>query len=91
MALIKITDATVKKAHGTRGAFIAEETIEIPDGRSFPRTYIVWNTEAMPAIGAKVNVTGELTVKPRTIDDGRTFVDISINNPQIEQTATAPF
>ncbi len=81
----KLESAAVVRSVGTRGAFAAEETITLPDGRSFPKTYTVW-AEECPPIGSIVSVTGEVTIKQREYaapSGMKTAIDINFNNPNV--------
>lgn len=81
----KLESGQVVRHVGTRGAFAVEETITLPDGRSFPKTYTVW-AEIAPPIGSIVQVTGELTVKTREYaapSGMKTAIDINFNNPNV--------
>lgn len=90
MALIKVENAKVLKAVGTRGGFSIEEWVTLPDGRTFPKSYTVWyegNSNTYKE-GQIVTVTGELSAKvfdyvnETTGQPGR-GVSININNPEI--------
>lgn len=90
MALIKLENATVMYAVGSRGAFAVEEHVTLPDGRSFPKKYTVWyegNTNTYKP-GQIVEITGVLSAKIRdyvndaTGQPGRA-IDMSINNPEV--------
>jgi hypothetical protein len=81
----KLESGQVVRHVGTRGAFAVEETITLPDGRSFPKTYTVW-AEIAPPIGAIVQVTGELTIKTREYvapTGVKKAIDINFNNPNV--------
>lgn len=81
----KLESGQVVRHVGTRGAFAVEETITLPDGRSFPKTYTVW-AEIAPPIGSIVQVTGELTIKTREYpapSGMKTAIDINFNNPNV--------
>lgn len=81
----KIETAVVSRHVGDRGAFAAEETINLPDGRSFPKTYTIWASEA-PPIGTIIQVTGEVTIKQREYaapSGMKTAIDINFNNPNV--------
>lgn len=72
---------------GSRGGFAVQETINLPDGRSFPKTYTVWyeGTDT-PNIGDIVKVTGEVSVKQREYaapSGMKTAIDINLNNPTV--------
>lgn len=85
MALLKIESGEVTRHVGTRGAFAVAEMVNLPDGRSFPKTYTVWAEEA-PEIGTIVSVIGVMSAKTReyeTANGTKTAVDISINEPNI--------
>lgn len=81
----KVESAEVIRTVGDRGAFAIQETINLPDGRSFPKTYTVWASEA-PPIGTIVQVTGEVTIKQREYaapSGMKTAIDINFNNPNV--------
>ncbi len=81
----KLESGTVTRAVGTRGAFAVEETITLPDGRSFPKSYTVW-AEECPPIGSIVSVTGEITIKQREYaapSGMKTAIDVNFNNPSV--------
>lgn len=81
----KIESGVVTRAVGVRGAFAVEETITLPDGRSFPKSYTVWAAEC-PPIGAIVQVTGEVTIKQREYaapSGMKTAIDVNFNNPAV--------
>lgn len=85
MALIKLESAEVVRHVGTRGAFAVNETIILPDGRSFPKSYTVWADEA-PAVGSIVQVYGQMSAKLReyAAPTGiKQAIDISINEPTV--------
>lgn len=85
MALLKIESGEVTRHVGTRGAFAVAEMVNLPDGRSFPKTYTVWAEEA-PEIGTIVSVIGVMSAKTREYESAsgpKTAVDISINEPNI--------
>lgn len=85
MALLKIESGEVTRHVGTRGAFAVAEMVNLPDGRSFPKTYTVWAQEA-PAIGSIVSVIGVMSAKVREYESPngtKTTVDISINDPEV--------
>lgn len=86
MALIKIESARVVRHVGTRGAFAVEEYVNLPDGRSFPKTYTVWNEGTAPEVDGIVAVVGELSTKVREYQlNGSTkyAVDVSVNQPTV--------
>lgn len=81
----KIESGVVTMSVGDRGAFAVEETIYLPDGRSFPKSYTVWASEA-PAKGTIVQVTGEVTIKLREYaapSGMKTAIDVNFNNPNV--------
>ena len=81
----KIESGAVTRRVGDRGAFAVEETIYLPDGRSFPKSYTVWASEA-PEVGTIVQVTGEVTIKLREYAAPRgmkTAIDVNFNNPNV--------
>lgn len=81
----KIESGTVTRRVGDRGAFALEETINLPDGRSFPKSYTVWASEC-PPIGSIVQVTGEVTIKQREYaapSGMKTAIDVNFNNPNV--------
>lgn len=86
MALLKIESGTVKRHVGSRGAFVVEEQVTLPDGRSFPKAYTVWAEDEPPAVGAIVAVTGVFSAKTREYpapSGMKTAVDISLNEPEV--------
>lgn len=87
MAYVKIESGRVARHVGTRGAFALEEWVTLPDGRTFAKTYTVWNEGTVPAIDAIVAVVGELGTKVRAYmgSDGieKYVVDVSINQPTV--------
>lgn len=85
MALLKIESGEVTRHVGNRGAFAVAEMVNLPDGRSFPKTYTVWAEQA-PEIGSIVSVIGVMSAKTRAYDSPtgpKTAVDISINDPEV--------
>lgn len=81
----KLESAVVTRPVGDRGAFAVEETITLPDGRSFPKSYTIWASEAPPK-GTIVQVTGEVTIKQREYaapTGMKTAIDINFNNPNV--------
>lgn len=87
MALIKIPSAEVIRHVGTNGGFAVQEYVELPDGRTFPKTYTVWHRGEAPEHGAIVSVTGVLGVKIREYMTGthiKHAADISVNEPTFE-------
>ena len=81
----KVESAEVIRTVGDRGAFAIQETITLPDGRSFPKTYTVWASIA-PPVGTIVQVTGEVTIKQREYaapSGMKTAIDINFNNPNV--------
>lgn len=87
MALLKIESGTVTRHVGSRGAFVIEEQVILPDGRSFPKSFTVWNeTGEAPAVGSIVSVIGKFSSKTREYpapSGMKTAVDISINEPEV--------
>lgn len=86
MALIKIESGEVTRHVGTRGAFAVAETVTLPDGRTFPKSYTVWQDNEAPAIGAIVAVTGVMSAKIREYESQgnvKHAIDISINDPEV--------
>lgn len=87
MAFIKIESGRVARHVGTRGAFALEEWVTLPDGRTFAKTYTVWNEGTVPPIDAIVAVVGELGTKVRNYvgSDGleKHVIDVSINQPTV--------
>ena len=87
----KIESAEVTRHVGTRGAFAAAEWVNLPDGRSFSKSYTIWADEA-PAIGSIVTVTGEVTIKQREYaapSGMKTAIDVNFNNPNVTVIAAA--
>jgi aspartate carbamoyltransferase regulatory subunit len=85
MALLKIESGEVTRHVGARGAFAVAEMVNLPDGRSFPKTYTVWADEA-PEIGTIVSVIGVMSAKVREYQSAnglKQAVDISINEPNV--------
>jgi hypothetical protein len=81
----KVESAEVVRHVGDRGAFAIQEMINLPDGRSFPKTYTVWASIA-PPVGSIVQVTGEVTIKQREYaapSGMKTAIDINFNNPNV--------
>lgn len=71
---------------GSRGGFAVQETINLPDGRSFPKTYTVWYEGETIPVGSIVQVTGEITVKLREYpapSGMKTAADVNVNNPTV--------
>lgn len=87
MALLKIESGTVTRHIGSRGAFVLEEQVTLPDGRSFPKSYTVWyEGDNTPQNGAIVSVIGKFSAKTREYpapSGMKTAVDISINEPEV--------
>lgn len=86
MALLKIESAEVTRHVGSRGAFAVAETVTLPDGRSFPKSYTVWHEGEAPQVGAIVAVTGVFSAKLREYaapTGMKQAIDISINEPEI--------
>lgn len=87
MAFIKIESAEVTRAVGSRGAFQILEFITLPDGRTFPKTFTVWQEGEVPTQGAIVQVYGTLSTKVREWTDNtgtvKHVVDVSINEPTV--------
>lgn len=86
MALLKVESGTVTRHVGSRGAFVVEEQVTLPDGRSFPKSFTVWNEGEAPAIGSIVSVIGKFSSKTREYpapSGMKTAVDISINEPEV--------
>lgn len=87
MAFIKIESAEVTRAVGSRGAFQIQEYVTLPDGRTFPKTFTVWQEGEVPTIGAIVQVYGSLSTKVRDWTDNsgtlKHVVDVSINEPTV--------
>lgn len=88
MALLKIENAKVIRTVGTRGAFAVEEYVTLPDGRTFPKTFTVWNEkEPAPPVGSLVSVVGVLSAKTREYpapSGMKTAIDMSINEPEFQ-------
>jgi hypothetical protein len=87
MAYIKIESAEVTRAVGSRGAFQIQEYVTLPDGRTFPKTFTVWQEGEVPTQGAIVQVYGTLSTKVREWTDNtgtvKHVVDVSINEPTV--------
>jgi hypothetical protein len=87
MAFIKIESAEVTRAVGSRGAFQIQEYVTLPDGRTFPKTFTVWQEGEVPTQGAIVQVYGTLSTKVREWTDQtgtlKHVVDVSINEPTV--------
>ena len=87
MAFIKIESAEVTRAVGSRGAFQIQEFVTLPDGRTFPKTFTVWQEGEVPATGAIVQVYGSLSTKVRewvnAQGETKHVVDVSINEPTV--------
>lgn len=86
MALLKIESAEVTRHVGSRGAFAIAETVTLPDGRSFPKSYTVWHEGEAPTVGSIVSVTGVFSAKLREYaapSGMKTAIDISINEPEV--------
>ncbi len=86
MALLKIESGEVIRHVGSRGAFALQETVTLPDGRSFPKTYTVWHEGDAPAVGSIVSVIGVFSAKNREYNapsGTKTAIDISINDPEV--------
>lgn len=99
MALLKIESAEVTRHVGSRGAFAVSETVTLPDGRSFPKSYTIWFEGEAPAIGSIVSVIGVFSAKLReyAAPSGiKQAIDVSINEPAVtilgsDKTSEAPF
>lgn len=81
-----IESGEVVRHIGSRGGFAVQETINLPDGRSFPKTYTVWYEGDAPNVGDIVKVTGEVSVKQREYaapSGMKTAIDINLNNPTV--------
>ena len=92
MALLKIESGEVTRHVGTRGAFAVAEMVNLPDGRSFPKTYTVWAEQA-PEVGTIVSVIGLMSAKTREYaapSGMKTAVDISINDPEVTVLGIPP-
>lgn len=86
MALLKIESGEVIRHVGSRGAFALQETVTLPDGRSFPKTYTVWHEGDAPAVGSIVSVIGVFSAKNREYNapsGTKVAIDISINDPEV--------
>lgn len=87
MALLKIDNGTVTRHVGSRGAFVLEEQVTLPDGRSFPKSYTVWyEGDNSPAVGDLVSVIGVFSAKTRGYQapsGNKVAIDISINEPEV--------
>ena len=86
MALLKIESGEVIRHVGSRGAFALQETVTLPDGRSFPKTYTVWYEGEAPAVGSIVSVIGVFSAKNREYpapSGMKVAIDISINDPEV--------
>lgn len=86
MALLKIESGEVIRHVGSRGAFALQETVTLPDGRSFPKTYTVWYEGEAPAVGSIVSVIGVFSAKNREYNapsGTKVAIDISINDPEV--------
>lgn len=86
MALLKIESGEVIRHVGSRGAFALQETVTLPDGRSFPKTYTVWHEGEAPAVGSIVSVIGVFSAKNREYNapsGTKVAIDISINDPEV--------
>jgi hypothetical protein len=90
MALLKIESGEVTRHVGTNGAFAVAEMVNLPDGRSFPKTYTVWADNA-PEIGSIVSVVGVMSAKVREYQaqgETRHAADVSINDPEVNILGT---
>lgn len=88
-----IESGEVVRQIGSRGGFAVQETINLPDGRSFPKTYTVWHEGDPIATGSIVSVTGEVTVKLREYaapSGMKTAADINFNNPVVKVLGHVP-
>lgn len=87
MAYIKIESAEVTRPVGSRGAFQIHEYVTLPDGRTFPKTFTVWQEGEVPNQGTIVQVYGTLSTKVREWTDQtgtlKHVVDVSINEPTV--------
>lgn len=86
MALLKIESGEVIRQVGTRGAFAIQETVTLPDGRTFPKTYTVWHEGEPIPTGSIVSVIGVFSAKNREYaapSGMKTAIDISINDPEV--------
>lgn len=87
MAYIKIESAEVTRSVGSRGAFQIHEYVTLPDGRTFPKTFTVWQEGEVPNVGTIVQVYGTLSTKVREWTDNtgtvKHVVDVSINEPTV--------
>jgi hypothetical protein len=93
MALIKLQSAEVIPASANndyvgnmKSAFVCQEYKTLPDGRNFPVRYTVWTNGMlnMPAIGSVVTVMGELSVSVKEGNNGKSYANLSINEPTVE-------
>jgi len=99
MALLKIESGEVIRQVGTRGAFALQETVTLPDGRSFPKSYTVWHEGEPIPTGSIVSVIGVFSAKLRDYNaptGTKTAIDISINDPEVNilgqnKTEEVPF
>lgn len=87
MALASLKNVEVTRMNNTGNGFSVAEEYKTRDG-SMRRTYWkIWpNEPAGVSTGDRVNVSGFLSAKttePR--DDGKVFVDLSLNQPRIER------
>jgi len=86
MALLKIESGEIIRQVGSRGAFALQETVTLPDGRTFPKTYTVWHEGDSFPNGAIVSVTGVFSAKTREYpapSGMKTAIDISVNDPEV--------
>lgn len=83
-----IASGEVKRKVGSRGAFAVAETITLPNGATFDKTYTVWyDGEESPNVGDIVTVTGEVSVKTREYaapSGMKTAIDINFNDPKVQ-------
>lgn len=83
-----IASGEVKRKVGSRGAFAVAETITLPNGATFDKTYTVWlESDDSPNVGDIVTVTGEVSVKTREYpapSGMKTAIDINFNDPKVQ-------
>lgn len=85
MAIIQINNAVVKKVYSS--SFVVGEVIKVPGYGEFEKTYTVWSKNSFP-VGSIVDVSGRLSMKAK-VYEGKTLIDISINDPEIKAITIA--
>lgn len=90
MALVSIKNGTVNRLNQSGHGFTVIEQSE-SNGKTYRSYYKVWPKEdAGVSIGDIVNVSGFLSVKATEPNqDGKVFVDVSLNNPRVERVGSA--